>query len=303
MSKRQRFRAEVIAEKSTAYVDVPTRVSEAFASYAKSRRIAVAGKVRGVLFHATLVPRRGGGHRLYLNQGTRRPARIEIGDVVPIELTALREAGTDVPSDLAAWLRRVHGAKGAFDALSPSHRRELIRYIEDAKTSESRRSRIERTALAVVGRLPKSKSSLKSRPLWTCPKCRHEFVNPNQYRSCRRYELDDVMRGKPPRVRRAFEKFREMVLANGPATMQVYRDRIGFMVRVRFAGATPRKKWLEIGFWLSERIEHPRFVKVETITPNAHVHRVRVLDEHELDDEVAAWLAEAYAVGCQEHLA
>jgi len=30
------------------------------------------------------------------------------------------------------------------------------------------------------------------------------------------------------------------------------------MVRVRFAGAVPKKRWLDIGFWLPRRILRPR---------------------------------------------
>ncbi len=74
------------------------------------------------------------------------------------------------------------------------------------------------------------------------------------------------------------------------------------MVRVRFAGTIPRTRWLEIGFWLSRRIESPRFRKIETIYPNAHVPLLRITEAAQLDREVAAWLREAYAVGCQEHL-
>ena len=81
----------------------------------------------------------------------------------------------------------------AFDALPPSHRRELIRYIEESKTPETRRRRIEKTAASVLGRVSRTKSALKDRPMWTCPKCGHAFVNKNQYHSCRRYELEDVL--------------------------------------------------------------------------------------------------------------
>lgn len=67
-----------------------------------------------------------------------------------------------------------------------------------------------------------------------------------------------------------------MVEACGPVKMVPYRDRVGFMVRVRFAGATPKRNCLEIGFWLPHRLASERFHKVETIYPNAHVHLVRI---------------------------
>lgn len=59
---------------------------------------------------------------------------------------------------------------------------------------------------------------------------------------------------------------------------------------------------LDVGFWLPRRIDSPRFHKIETITPDVHLHLVRVTKPEELDAEIAAWLREAYAVGRQEHL-
>lgn len=94
-----------------------------------------------------------------------------------------------------------------------------------------------------------------------------------------------------------------MVETCGPVKMLPYRDKVGFMVRVRFAGAVPRNRWLEIGFWLPRRIEHPRVLRIEALYPNAHVHRIRITEPEQLDAQVAAWIQEAYAVSCQEHLA
>ncbi len=108
--------------------------------------------------------------------------------------------------------------------------------------------------------------------------------------------------GKPPFVRDLFDRFRAMVEACGPVKMLHYRVKVGFMVRVRFTGAVPKTRWLEIGFWLPRRIESPRFHKIETIYPHAHVHRLRVTKATDLDREVAGWLREAYAIGCQGHL-
>ena len=93
-----------------------------------------------------------------------------------------------------------------------------------------------------------------------------------------------------------------MVEACGPVTLQAYRDKVAFMVNVRFAGATPRRGWLDVGLWLTRRIDHPRVRKIETLYPNAHVHNLRVTEPEELDDELHGWLEEAYAIGCQEHL-
>jgi hypothetical protein len=76
-----------------------------------------------------------------------------------------------------------------------------------------------------------------------------------------------------------------------------YADKVGFMVKVRFAGAIPRARWLDVGFWLPRRIESPRFHRVETISTGAHVHLVRVTEASQLDRELRGWLKEAHAVG------
>jgi uncharacterized protein YdeI (YjbR/CyaY-like superfamily) len=51
------------------------------------------------------------------------------------------------PADLAAALTRSARARKAFDAFSPSHRREYIEWIAEAKTEETRRRRLD-TAVA-----------------------------------------------------------------------------------------------------------------------------------------------------------
>ena len=136
--------------------------------------------------------------------------------------------------------------------------------------------------------------------MWTCPKCGHRFVNTNQWHSCRRYSLEQVFARSDPAVRDLFERLRAMVVAVGPAHEQAYRDQVAFLVRVRFLAATPRKRWLDVGFWLPRRIDSPRFHKVETLTPTNHVHLLRITEDGQLDDEVLGWIREGYRVGEQK---
>jgi hypothetical protein len=74
------------------------------------------------------------------------------------------------------------------------------------------------------------------------------------------------------------------------------------MVKVRFCGASPKRDHLEIGFWFTERVEHPRFSKIETIATNVHVHTAKVRVMEELDDDMRAWIDRSYRVGLREHL-
>jgi hypothetical protein len=74
-----------------------------------------------------------------------------------------------------------------------------------------------------------------------------------------------------------------------------------FQVRMRFAGATPRKSHLICHFILPRRIEDKRFHKIETFNPRCHAHYLRVDSEKELTREVTRWLEQAYAVGQQKN--
>ena len=53
---------------------------------------------------------------------------------------------------------------------------------------------------------------------------------------------------------------------------------------------------------LARRLEHPRFTKIESISPRNHVHHFVLRNASEIDAEVDEWLREAHAVGKQEHL-
>jgi hypothetical protein len=103
-------------------------------------------------------------------------------------------------------------------------------------------------------------------------------------------------------VRARCARYRALVDERGPTTMVVYRDRVAFMEKVRFAGASPKRDHLELGFWFTERDDHPRLSKVETISTNTHIHNVRIRELHELDDDVRRWIDRSYRIGRREHL-
>jgi hypothetical protein len=299
----QAFRAVIRIDRSNPYVDIPARVSRAFAGSARGGRIHVVGKLGRTPIRATLTPVGGGGHRLYVNGGMRAAAGVGVGDTARFALRATGADEVPLPADLSAKLRRTPRARAAFNSMAASHRRELLRYVDDARTPDARRKRIDGAIRYALGQEPAKSARGSDRPLWECPRCGHRFVTRNMNHSCKRHSLGDCFRGKPAEIRALFDRFREVIEACGPVTAVAYGDHVGFMVKVRFAGAWPRSRWLDVGFWLPRRIESPRFRKIETILINAHVHRLRVTKPEDLDVELAGWIREAYRIGCREHLA
>ena len=140
------------------------------------------------------------------------------------------------------------------------------------------------------------------RSMWTCSRCGRRFANRNQSHACGRHDLEAHFRGKPPELRELFDAVVKAVQACGPLMVVPEKTRIAFQVRMSFAQLTPRTRWIDGHVVLARRYEHPRFRKVETISPRNHVHHFRLHSMADVDAELTEWLREAYAVGEQRHL-
>jgi hypothetical protein len=144
---------------------------------------------------------------------------------------------------------------------------------------------------------------MSDRPLWRCPACGREFANRNQVHTCAPPgDLDERLAGLDPGVLAVFTRFRALVEACGPVRILPERTRIAFATRMSFAAVMPRRRWLDGHLVLARRDDSPRWRRVETFSARNHLHAFRFTTPEELDDEVAAWIAEAYEVGRQRHL-
>ena len=132
------------------------------------------------------------------------------------------------------------------------------------------------------------------RPLWTCPKCGHQFVTPNMWHSCTTISLDDAFARSTPIVRDAFDRHVELIARCGPITVIAQKTRIVVMGRVRFAGAVVRRDRLSVNFALTRRLDDPRLA-VQVYNDRWIAHRFEVRSPADLDiPELADWLCEAY---------
>jgi len=114
--------------------------------------------------------------------------------------------------------------------------------------------------------------------------------------------LETHFAGKPPEIRTIFDAVLAAVRRCGPVTVLPEKTRIAFQVRMSFAQVTPRTRWVDGHVVLARRLEHPRFRRIDTISPRNHVHHFRLSSLSDVDAVVEGWLTEAYAVGEQRHL-
>jgi hypothetical protein len=111
------------------------------------KRPAVAVTVGDHTYRTTVMPM-GGRFMVPLSAANRTAAGVKAGDRVSVEIvrdTAPREVV--VPTDLAEALRDDAAVLRFFDDLSYTHRKEWVRWIEDAKRAETRSNRISQAVV------------------------------------------------------------------------------------------------------------------------------------------------------------
>ncbi len=137
-----RFRSTVLLGGKTATgIEVPAEVVDGLGS---SKRPAVVVTIGAYTYRSSIAPR-GGRYLLPVSAEVRAGAGIAAGDEVEVDVeldTEPREVA--VPPDFAAALDADAAARAFFDGLSYSNKLRHVLSIEDAKTEETRRRRIDK---------------------------------------------------------------------------------------------------------------------------------------------------------------
>jgi Domain of unknown function (DUF5655) len=139
--------------------------------------------------------------------------------------------------------------------------------------------------------------------MWVCAECGRSFANQNQAHTCAPLvDLDDHFAGTASEVRATFDRVLAEVSALGPVEVLPEKTRIALHVRMSFAAFTPRRHWLAGHLVLARHVGSPRFLRVQELSLRNVVHSFRFTAPADVDAEFVSWLAEAYRVGCQQHL-
>src|SRR3954451_10883837 len=140
-----RFESTVeLGGKTATGIPVPEEVIEELGS---SKRPPVVVTVGGHSYRTTAV-RMGGRFLVPLSAENREAAGLVAGDRITVDIeadTAPREV--DVPDDLAAAMD--DAARTTYDGVAFTHRKEWVRWVEEAKKPETRTARIEKTVAAL----------------------------------------------------------------------------------------------------------------------------------------------------------
>jgi hypothetical protein len=146
-ASKLRFKAKLLRpaksgdEGSWAFVVLPKTVSE---KLPRRGRTSVDGTMNGHPFQATLEPDGQLSHWLKVGKELREASGVEIGDTVTLEVAPVpKEPEPDLPPDFCEALAATQEAKRVWNATTTIARIDWIHWIESAKQSKTRKSRVE----------------------------------------------------------------------------------------------------------------------------------------------------------------
>lgn len=139
---QKKFKSEIESSHGAwCFLPIPFSVAE---TWGAKGRLFVKGIINGVEFRGTISPM-GGRHLLMFNKQLQAATRAGAGDVVSVVMEPDTEERTvEVPKELTKGFRGNKDAKGKWDKLAYSHRRQFALWINDAKQEATRQRRADK---------------------------------------------------------------------------------------------------------------------------------------------------------------
>ena len=135
------------------YVLLPAAVLKSIFNKAGKYKGAVPVKLKiGTKDFIQNLVKYSGKWRLYLNAPMRNAAGKEVGDLITVQIDFdLKPRTTPIHPKLKQALKENKQAKLAFDKLSPSRQKEILKYINFLKSEESVDKNVQKTISALTG--------------------------------------------------------------------------------------------------------------------------------------------------------
>ncbi|HVZ98913.1 MAG TPA: DUF5655 domain-containing protein [Caulobacterales bacterium] len=108
--------------------------------------------------------------------------------------------------------------------------------------------------------------------------------------------LDALFANKEPQVRASYDKVLAGLAKIGPVKAEPKKTSIHFMRDTSFAGAHPKKAWLDLTIRSDKPIKSPRVRAQEQVSKNRWHQDVRLASPTDVDGELIGWLKQAYAL-------
>jgi hypothetical protein len=108
------------------------------------------------------------------------------------------------------------------------------------------------------------------------------------------YSVNDHFTKRDPSVRELYDQLLSVLRTFGPVVEDPKKTSIHLNHKSALAGVETRKDGLLLNIKSDHPIESPRVEKTERISAKRYHHKVRISSAKDLDEELKAWLKEAY---------
>lgn len=131
------FKAKIYKTGINWCVDVPTKITELLT--AERGRIHIKGQINGFDFTKTLMPVKNEPYRLFVNQAMMKGGKTALGETAIFEIEQNNEKEDkeySTPLLLKEQLKKEQ-LTTAFDSLTASRKKDILKYLSYVKTEET----------------------------------------------------------------------------------------------------------------------------------------------------------------------
>lgn len=130
---------------------------------------------------------------------------------------------------------------------------------------------------------------------WTCPSCARSFGRSGQSHVCApALTVEEYFATGPDFERPIFEVVRAHLESLGPVVVEPVQVGVFFKRARTFAELRPKTRWVTLSFILPVEVRADRVSRRVRISAARTYHETKLRLPADVDDEVLAWLTEAY---------
>ncbi len=130
---------------------------------------------------------------------------------------------------------------------------------------------------------------------WDCPDCGRRFRRPGQSHECSpAMALEEYFATGPERERPIFDAVMAHLDTVGPVHVEPVSVGIFLKKAQSFAQLRPMTRWVALSFGLPHEVRSPKIARKVIPYGNRYHHVVNLRGPEDVDDDVRAWLTEAY---------
>jgi len=130
---------------------------------------------------------------------------------------------------------------------------------------------------------------------WTCPRCAREFGRARQSHTCLPgNSVERTFAGRPQEQRAIYDAIMAFVATLGPVHADAVQVGVFLKADRKLAELRPKSKWLSCNVYMPRLINDPRIERSVRVSAVTVVNEVKLHTVADVDDQVQAWLTEAF---------